>query len=414
MVQLHPAHQQVVVERRLRPHDRGRLAIGHDGVERHVIHPHARPPVNVDHDAEHVRLFADGELPGHERPARPGGRVGQPATAAGALQIIRQCSREDRAAGWGVVSLHPGAEADLAPDRELPADPHVLRYLHGVGVGGVVQAQARFPAVLLGLVPRPRAGPLPPPVLLHLSPAEQVAPRRTLELAVDQERPRAQRHVGPEVRHLAVGEAIRRHHRVIGAWVALEGRQVVVIDVVEHGGPLVGRFAVAVILQADKMVEALVGLFEAGHEVALQLAALLALSLKLPGEGLRHPQAGPRRVAVGGAVAPREVAADDLVVLHDLDAAPTDGRRHVAVPPVNRPWVARAQARGCAAPEPAPVPLVDLPVARQDGVRGADTREALPVVPLEAAVRLLVERQGPVVARGPEEVVAAMPARPGL
>ena len=216
-------------------------------------------------------------------------------------------------------------------------------------------------------------------------------------------------HVG----HLAVGQTVRVPHAVAAARVALERRQVFVVDVVEHRGPLAFPLAVAVILQPHQVVEPLVGLFDADDGVGLDLAHGLAHAGQLLGEGLGHPAAAASGVPVPVRVTGRPVCTYHLVDLDHLAAAPGQRRADILVPPAARPGVAAAQAGGVAAPQPAGRAQIHLAVTVVHGMFARERVKARAVVPLEAAVVAFDVGQRPMIPRRPGEGVAAERARPG-
>ena len=131
---------------------------------------------------------------------------------------------------------------------------------------------------------------------------------------------------GCEVGHLTVDQAVRLLEAIPAARVALEGRQELVIDVVEDRsrarlGVALVDIPVAVVLDEGLLDEMLVRLLEADDRLGAGPLQARKQFLKVVAEDGGLPEARAGRVVVVGAVARREVAADDLVDLDHISAA---------------------------------------------------------------------------------------------
>ena len=141
-----------------------------------------------------------------------------------------------------------------------------------------------------------------------------------LEVAVD-ERRQIGVQITPgrcEVGNLSVGRLVRLPHAVAAAGVGLEARHELVVKVVEDAGPLVLDLAVAVILDADEVVEVLVRLLEADDGIWLHSFHRGGHRHELLAETIRLPLAFARRMRMVLCPAGRKRAAYNLVHLDHL------------------------------------------------------------------------------------------------
>ena len=182
------------------------------------------------------------------------------------------------------------------------------------------------------------------------------------------------------MRHLPVDQAVGSLQPIAGARIALEGRQILVVQVAEDRGRLhvaaglllakrgPKRLPVAIVLDAHLLDEVLVGLLETDDCPRVHPPARGQRGAKLLMEGVGGPAAWPGRVAVRCAVARRKGPAHDLVDLDQFRAA-LDAPLGDAVEPVDGPRVAAAHGGRLAAVQPEAIADQRVAVAPAHGVR---------------------------------------------